>query len=76
LFNELARTDEPTPVTIDLPEQRLVCQGEKSYAFDLDASLKNSLLSGLDEIGLILASYSERIKAFEKAHFAAEPWLE
>jgi 3-isopropylmalate/(R)-2-methylmalate dehydratase small subunit len=62
-------------MTIDLPEQRLVCQGEKSYAFDLDASLKNSLLSGLDEIGLILASYSERKKAFEKAHFAAEPWL-
>jgi 3-isopropylmalate/(R)-2-methylmalate dehydratase small subunit len=62
-------------MTIDLPEQRLVCQGEKSYAFDLDASLKNSLLSGLDEIGQILASYSERIKAFEKAHFAAEPRL-
>jgi 3-isopropylmalate/(R)-2-methylmalate dehydratase small subunit len=75
LFSDLARLDEPTPMTIDLPEQRLVCRGVKSYSFDLDASLKNSLLSGLDEIGQILASYSERIKAFEKAHFAAEPWL-
>jgi 3-isopropylmalate/(R)-2-methylmalate dehydratase small subunit len=75
LFNDLARTDEPIPMTIDLPEQRVVCQGGKSYPFDLDASHKNSLLSGLDEIGQILASYSERIKAFEKNHFAAEPWL-
>jgi 3-isopropylmalate/(R)-2-methylmalate dehydratase small subunit len=75
LFNDLVRADEPTPMTIDLPEQRVVCQGGKSYPFDLDASRKKFLLSGLDEIGQILASHSERIKAFEKSHFAAEPWL-
>jgi 3-isopropylmalate/(R)-2-methylmalate dehydratase small subunit len=75
LFNDLVRADEPSPMTIDLPEQRVVCQGGKSYPFDLDASRKKFLLSGLDEIGQILASHSERIKAFEKSHFAAEPWL-
>ena len=46
-----------------------------SLRFYLYASRKNSLLSGLDEIGQILASYSERIKTFEKTHFATEPWL-
>jgi 3-isopropylmalate/(R)-2-methylmalate dehydratase small subunit len=75
LFNELAQTDERTVMTIDLPEQQVVCQNGKRYSFDLDASRKQALLSGLDEIGQILASHSERIKAFEKNHFAVEPWL-
>jgi 3-isopropylmalate/(R)-2-methylmalate dehydratase small subunit len=75
LFNDLTRAEELTFMTIDLPEQRVVCQGGKSYTFDVDASRKHFLLSGLDEIGQILACYSERIKAFEKSRFAAEPWV-
>jgi len=75
LFNDLAQTDEPIFMTIDLPEQRVIFEDGKSHLFDIDATRKHFLLSGLDEIGQILAGYSERIKAFEKSRFAAEPWL-
>ena len=75
LFKDIAHIDGPSSMEIDLTEQRLVCQGGETYSFELDASHKRSLLSGLDEIEQILVSYSERIKAFEKTHFMNEPWL-
>ena len=46
------------------------------YAFEVDAHRRDSLLGGLDEIGVALAEDSGAIAAFEERRRVATPWLD
>ncbi|QKJ67377.1 3-isopropylmalate dehydratase small subunit [Deefgea piscis] len=59
---------------IDLLEQTITTPSGEVFAFDVTEHRKHCLLNGLDEIGLTLA-HSDKIKAFETQHEAAQPWL-
>jgi len=61
-------------LTIDLPQQVVLTPSGKSYAFEVDASRKHSLVNGLDEIGLTLG-HADEIRAFEAKWRAEQPWL-
>lgn len=55
--------------SVDVAAQRLVLRlpAEKTYSFELDPSVKERLLSGLDDIGQTLSKEKE-IAAFESGH--------
>ncbi len=61
-------------LTIDLARQVVVAPSGDEFAFDIDASRKNSLLNGLDEIGQTLQK-ANAIKQFEAERLARHPWL-
>lgn len=73
LFDEV----EATPsyeLNIDLERQVVVAPSGAEFAFDIDASRKESLLKGLDEIGNTLQK-ADLIKQFEADRLACHPWL-
>jgi 3-isopropylmalate/(R)-2-methylmalate dehydratase small subunit len=61
-------------ITVDLAAQTVGGPDAATYGFEIDASHKERLLKGLDDIGLVLQHLKE-IEAFEKRHAAAMPWL-
>ncbi len=61
-------------LTIDLAAQRIIKPDGSSIAFEVDAFRKESLLGGLDDIGLTLR-HADKIKAFEAQRLADKPWL-
>jgi 3-isopropylmalate/(R)-2-methylmalate dehydratase small subunit len=73
LFKETEAADG-YKLNIDLSAQTVSTPSGKSYQFDVDAFRKHSLLNGLDDIGLTM-QHQEAIKAFEKKHQVAQPWL-
>ena len=56
---------------VDLEKQNLVLQGreEINFHFDIDASVKDRLLHGLDDIGTTL-KYENELRSFETKHDA------
>ena len=61
-------------LTVDLQAQQIVTSDLGKIGFDIDAFRKDSLLRGLDDIGLTL-QHAEDIRAFEQRHRKAAPWL-
>ena len=61
-------------LTVDLARQVVITAAGEELAFDIDASRKNSLLKGLDEIGQTLQK-ADLIKQFEAERLARHPWL-
>ncbi len=62
-------------LTVDLDQQLVRANdGSFAFAFDIDASRRERLLNGWDDIGLTLKN-SDAIRAFEAKHYAAQPWL-
>lgn len=62
-------------LSVDLERQILSTKdGALSLHFDVDPFRKYCLLNGLDDIGLTLV-HAEKIRAFEKKHIQAQPWL-
>lgn len=61
-------------LTVDLARQVVVSPSGEEFAFEIDASRKNSLLNGLDEIGQTLQK-ADQIKQFEAERLARHPWL-
>ena len=59
---------------VDLAAQTVTPDGGAPMRFDIDASRKQRLLQGLDDIGLTLQR-AERIRAYEARRREAEPWL-
>lgn len=55
--------------TVDLAEQTVTLQGAggESFSFDVDASVKETLLRGLDEISMTL-EHADAIETFEQTH--------
>jgi 3-isopropylmalate/(R)-2-methylmalate dehydratase small subunit len=60
-------------IDVDLSSQT-VRQGDRTYAFDIDAAAKESLLSGLDDIDMTLR-LRDRIETFYERRLAERPWL-
>ncbi len=74
LFNEV-KAFPSYRLIVDLEQQVVrTTNGSASYGFDIDAFRKYCMLNGLDDIGLTLRQ-SDKIRAFEERHMAAQPWL-
>jgi 3-isopropylmalate/(R)-2-methylmalate dehydratase small subunit len=70
---EIFQTLEKEPgieATVDLENQKVILHAaecDQIYPFNVDASLKNKLVNGLDDIGLTL-QYAGEIAAYEARH--------
>ena len=73
LIRQAARTARP--MTVDLVDQTISMGAARAIGFDVDPFRKSTLLSGLDEIGSILAEDGDDIHAFEQRQRAESPWL-
>jgi 3-isopropylmalate/(R)-2-methylmalate dehydratase small subunit len=65
---------EQARISVDLEAQEIRLQEGHVIPFQIDTLRKTALLLGLDAIGSTLQR-SEQIKAFEREHLAANPWL-
>jgi 3-isopropylmalate/(R)-2-methylmalate dehydratase small subunit len=73
LFNEVS-ANAGYRLTIDLARQVVVTPGGKEMHFEIDATRRENLLNGLDEIGLTLR-HADDIRAYEEKRKRAEPWI-
>jgi 3-isopropylmalate/(R)-2-methylmalate dehydratase small subunit len=73
LFNEVAH-NPGFSLTVDLPSQTIRSSTGMSLSFDTDATRKQRLLEGLNDIGITLQN-ADRIRAYEARHRASSPWL-
>jgi 3-isopropylmalate/(R)-2-methylmalate dehydratase small subunit len=60
-------------LTVDLPAQTVTAPDGARHAFDLDATRKERLIKGLDDVGVTLEHLPE-IEAFEAAYRRKMPW--
>ncbi|MGF6129688.1 3-isopropylmalate/(R)-2-methylmalate dehydratase small subunit [Pseudomonas frederiksbergensis] len=65
---------ESAEISVDLEAQQIRLQDGQVVPFEIDTLRKTALLLGLDAIGSTLQR-REQIKAFEREHLAANPWL-
>lgn len=68
-----ARRDSAYHLTVDLAEQSIQDEHDR-WSFSIDPFLKHCLLSGLDEIGMVLER-AEDIRAYEARRARQAPWL-
>jgi len=73
LFNE-GSANRGYKLTIDLAAQTVTTPAGKAMRFDIDATRKENLLNGLDEIGLTLR-HADDIRAYEEKRKRSEPWI-
>ena len=73
LFNEV-QAHTGYKLTVDLQQQAVVTPSGRSMHFDIDASNKESLLNGWDEISLTLR-HADDIRAYEEKRKRSEPWI-
>lgn len=59
---------------IDLSSQRVMDSAGSTWHFDIEASRKESLMKGLDDIGITL-SKAAAIRSYEAVRKQQEPWL-
>ena len=67
-------SNQKLEIEVDLPNQRINFLNEKFFEFEIDEFKKNSLINGLDEIGLTLERTQE-IRNFEQGYYDIYPWL-
>ena len=65
---------EQAQISVDLQAQEICLANGEVIPFQIDTLRKTALLLGLDAIGSTLQR-SEQIKAFERQHLQANPWL-
>jgi 3-isopropylmalate/(R)-2-methylmalate dehydratase small subunit len=73
LFSEAA-AHAPMKLTIDLPAQTVSAPGGKPMKFEINATNKQNLVNGWDEIGLTLR-HADEIRAYEEKRKTTEPWI-
>ena len=61
-------------ISVDLAAQTVTGPDGDTHRFDIEASRKNRMLKGLDDIGVTL-EYVKDIEAFENQYHARLPWL-
>jgi 3-isopropylmalate/(R)-2-methylmalate dehydratase small subunit len=61
-------------LTVDLVDQVIFDADGHRIRFGIDELRRNDLIKGLDPVASTL-QYADDIRAFERAHFAANPWL-
>ena len=71
---EDARLGGNARLTVDLERQMVLRPNGGEFAFDIDASRRQMLLEGLDEIGQTLG-HAPAIDAFEAGRAKAQPWM-
>ncbi len=59
---------------VDLPRQTVIAPDGTQYGFDIDATRKERLLQGLDDVGITL-QHMDEIEAFETQQRAEMTWL-
>lgn len=71
-----ARAADPARnrLTVDLPAETVTAADGTVFPFAIPALRKDALVRGRDAIGATLDE-AEAIRAFEAAHYAAQPWL-
>ena len=62
-------------LTVDLTNQTVHYQYDKTITFAVEPWRREALLNGWDEIGIILNQQASGIVAFENSQRAAKPWL-
>ena len=67
----LVESGSGTTITIDLPNQT-VSQGSNVYSFEINATMKDALIRGLDLIGTTL-EYADAIQKYESTSTAYTP---
>ena len=73
LFN-IVTASSGVKLSIDLERQIVQVPNAETYHFEVEDFRKQSLLNGWDEIGLTMR-HVDKIKAYEAARAAREPWL-
>ncbi|WP_439854954.1 3-isopropylmalate dehydratase small subunit [Pseudomonas yamanorum] len=73
-LGQMVSQPEQAQISVDLEAQEILLADGQVIGFQIDTLRKTALLSGLDAIGTTLQR-SEQIKAFEREHLAANPWL-
>ena len=73
LWRQLKATPGAT-MTVDLRAQTVTAPGGAVHHFDIDATRRERLLKGLDDVGVTLEHLPE-IEAFERNHERRKPWL-
>ena len=61
-------------ITVDLQRQTVTAPDGATHAFEIDATRKERLLKGLDDVGVTL-QHLPQIEAFETQYRADMPWL-
>lgn len=69
-----ALAENDLALQVDLPSQQVRLPDGEHFNFEIDAGLKEKMLSGMDDIALSLQQ-KELIEAFEAQHKVAQPWL-
>lgn len=73
-LGQMVSQPEQAQISVDLEAQEILLADGQVIGFQIDTLRKTALLLGLDAIGTTLQR-SEQIKAFEREHLAANPWL-
>lgn len=71
---DLTTSGRQIEARIDLAAQQVIVDKNKTYDFEIDAYRKDSLLRGLDDIGLTL-QHADAIRAYEQQRREQKPWL-
>ena len=71
---EISSGETAISLTVDLPEETITLPDGRTVPFRIDPNRKNSMVNGLDDIGLTLAHRAD-IEQFEHAHRQKMPWL-
>ncbi|KAA0969119.1 3-isopropylmalate dehydratase small subunit [Pseudomonas sp. ANT_H12B] len=73
-LGQVVSQSDSAQISVDLETQEIRLQDGQVIPFEIDTLRKTSLMLGLDAIGSTLQR-SEQIKAFEREHLTANPWL-
>ena len=71
LMNEAENKND---VSVDLENQKITYQNDKTIEFEIDAFRKKCLLEGLDDIGLTLQK-NNKIDVHEEKIHSIQPWI-
>ena len=71
LMNEAENKND---VSVDLENQKITYQNDKTIEFEIDAFRKKCLLEGLDDIGLTLKK-NKKIDVHEEKIHSIQPWI-
>ena len=71
LMNEAENKND---VSVDLENQKITYQNDKTIEFEIDALRKKCLLEGLDDIGLTLQK-NKKIDVHEEKIHSIQPWI-
>ncbi|MEB0225657.1 3-isopropylmalate dehydratase small subunit [Pseudomonas sp. 10S4] len=73
-LGQVVSQPDSAEISVDLESQQIRLSDGQVIPFEIDTLRKTALLLGLDAIGSTLQR-REQIKAFEREHLAANPWL-